>query len=170
MRPRPSFPSKATGASQSTVAAIMRVMDAAFDPAFGEAWNRRQISDALLLPSTHALLVDADGALTDGVSSPPAGFVLSRHAADEEELLLIAVAPDLRTRGLGQILIDRLFEAAAMRGVNRVFLEMRRGNPAIHLYRKVGFEPIGERPNYYKLIDGTSVDAITFRRSLSSTV
>ncbi|MEM7702987.1 MAG: GNAT family N-acetyltransferase [Pseudomonadota bacterium] len=170
MRPRPSFPAKASGAPQAAVDGIMRVMDAAFDPAYGEAWTRRQISDALLLPSTHALLVDADGALTDGVSSLPKGFVLSRHAADEEELLLIAVTPDVRTRGLGKILIDRLFEAAAIRGVNWVFLEMRRGNPAIHLYRKVGFEPVGERPNYYKLLDGSRVDAITFRRSLSSTV
>lgn len=166
MRAHPSFSAKASSAQQSTVDGIMRVMDAAFDPAYGEAWNRRQISDALLLPSTHALLVDADGALTDAVSSPPAGFVLSRHAADEEELLLIAVLPDARTRGLGQILIDLLFRSAAKRGVNHIFLEMRRDNPAIHLYQKVGFEPIGERPYYYKLLDGTRLDAITFRRSL----
>ena len=144
----------------------MRVMETAFDPVFGEAWNRRQISDALVLPSTHALLVDGNGALTDGSESEPAGFVLSRHAADEEELLLIAVMPQYRARGLGQALIDALFEAAASRGVANVFLEMRRGNPAVHLYHKVGFEPVGERPNYYKTTDGTRIDAITFKRSL----
>jgi len=148
---------------------IMRVMDTAFEATYGEAWNRRQVSDALVLSSTHALLVDADGALIDGHgpnSAAAAGFVLSRHAADEEELLLIAVMPEFRTRGLGQMLIDHLFESAAARRVNRVFLEMRRGNPAIHLYRKVGFEPIGERPNYYKMVDGSRVDAITFGRSI----
>ena len=144
----------------------MRVMETAFDPVFGEAWNRRQISDALVLPSTHALLVDGSGALTDGSEREPAGFVLSRHAADEEELLLIAVMPQYRARGLGQALIDALFEAAASRGVANVFLEMRRGNPAVHLYHKVGFEPFGERPNYYKTTDGTRIDAITFKRSL----
>jgi len=147
----------------------MRVMDTAFEPTYGEAWNRRQISDALVLSSTHALLVDAEGALIDGLGSnsgSPAGFVLSRHAADEEELLLIAVMPEFRARGLGQVLIDHLFKSAVARGVNRVFLEMRRDNPAIHLYRKVGFEPIGERLNYYKMMDGSRVDAITFGRSL----
>ena len=148
------------------VEAIMRVMNAAFDPAFGEAWNQRQVSDALVLPSTHALLIDANGSAVEEGTKDVVGFVLSRHAADEEELLLIAVLPQYRAHGLGQALIDRLFEAAAARGVSRVFLEMRRGNPATHLYQKVGFEPIGERPNYYKMQDGTRIDAITFARTL----
>lgn len=157
------------GASQDCAAlveAIMRIMNGAFDPAFGEAWNQRQISDALVLPSTHALLINAKGELIERACDDLAGFVLSRHAADEEELLLIAVLPEHRTHGLGQALIDRLFEAAAKRGVTRVFLEMRRGNPAVHLYHKVGFEPIGERPDYYKMEDGTRLDAITFARAL----
>jgi ribosomal-protein-alanine N-acetyltransferase len=47
-----------------------------------------------------------------------------------------------------------------------MFLEMRRGNPAINLYQKVGFEPIGERPNYYRLANGERADAITFGRSI----
>lgn len=146
---------------------IMQVMEGAFDPAYREAWNRRQVNDALAMPSTHALLIDADGApARDGRGAAPAGFVLSRHAAGEEELLLIAVLPEYRMRGLGQVLIDRLFEAAATRGASRIFLEMRKGNPAIHLYRKVGFEPVGERPNYYRMNDGTRIDAITFARSL----
>ena len=144
----------------------MRVMNGAFDPTFGEAWNHRQVSDALVLPSTHALLIDAKGNPVEEGSSDVVGFVLSRHAADEEELLLIAVLPQYRAQGLGQTLIDRLFEAAAARGIARVFLEMRRGNPATHLYQKVGFEPIGERPNYYKMQDGTRIDAITFARAL----
>lgn len=148
------------------VQAIMRVMEGAFDPAFGEAWNKRQIGDALVLPSTHALLINAKGELVERGGDDLAGFVLSRHAADEEELLLIAVLPEHRALGLGEALVDRLFEAAASRGVTRVFLEMRRGNPAIHLYHKVGFEPIGERPNYYKMEDGTRIDAITFARAL----
>ena len=145
---------------------IMQIMQCSFDPEYGEAWNRRQICDALLLPSTHALLVNAKGdVLMDGAEKP-AGFVLSRHAADEEELLLIAVLPEHRAQGLGQLLIDRLFEAAGARGISKVFLEMRRGNPAVHLYQKVGFEPIGERSNYYKKLDGSRIDAITFSRAL----
>jgi len=148
---------------------IMAVMEAAFDPAYGEAWNRRQVADALGLPSTHALVVDAAGELIpDGpaTSAAPAGFVLTRHVLDEEELLLIAVAPGARRRGVGAALIDHLFQIARTRGTARIFLEMRRGNPAIHLYRKFGFEPIGERRNYYRMANGERIDAITFARSI----
>lgn len=148
---------------------IMAVMDAAFDPAYGEAWNRRQVCEALALPSTHALVVAADGtAIPEGPGSTaaPAGFVLTRRVLDEEELLLIAVIPDARRRGVGAALIEQLLTAARARAINRVFLEMRRGNPAIHLYRKFGFEPIGERRNYYRMANGERIDAITFTRSI----
>ena len=149
---------------------IMAVMETAFDPAYGEAWNRRQVADALSLPSTHALVVDADGvpipAGAGRVVRRPAGFVLSRHVLDEEELLLIAVVPECRRQGIGGRLIALLFEAARTRGIARIYLEMRRGNPALGLYRKLGFEPIGERPNYYRMTNGERIDAITFGRSV----
>lgn len=147
---------------------IMAVMVAAFDPAFGEAWNRRQVGDALTLPSTHALVIDARGELieTGRSSEDAAGFVLTRHAADEEELLLIAVDPCFRNRGLGEKLVQHLFTASRGRGVVRVFLEMRRDNPAVALYRKVGFEPIGVRSKYYRMANGEHVDAITFGVSI----
>jgi ribosomal-protein-alanine N-acetyltransferase len=92
--------------------------------------------------------------------------VLTRHVLDEEELLLIAVIPDARRRGVGAALLEHLFAASRRRGIARIFLEMRRGNPAIALYRKFGFEPIGERRNYYKMANGERIDAITFARSI----
>lgn len=149
----------------------MKVMDSAFDPTFREAWNRRQVSDALALPSTHAIVIDAQGneIETDPLqpdSREPSGFVLTRNGADEEELLLIAVLPEFRRCGLGEALIDRLLKKARDRGTKRMFLEMRRGNPAVYLYKKIGFEPIGERPNYYRLSNGSQVDAITFGMTL----
>ncbi|HSJ78547.1 MAG TPA: GNAT family N-acetyltransferase, partial [Erythrobacter sp.] len=148
---------------------IMAVMTTAFDPAYGEAWNRRQIAEALAMPNTHALVVDADGAPIPDVSpsnASPAGFVLTRHVLDEEELLLIAVLPGVRRRGVGAALIQHMFTQARARGIARIFLEMRRGNPAIHLYSRFGFEPIGERRNYYRMANGERVDAITFGRSI----
>lgn len=148
---------------------IMVVMEAAFEPAYGEAWNRRQVSDALTLANTHALVIDATGApisANAAGAAEAAGFVLTRHVLDEEELLLIAVAPHARLRGVGAMLIEQLFAAARTRGTERIFLEMRRGNPAVHLYRKFGFEPIGERHNYYRMANGERVDAITFACSI----
>lgn len=155
--------------SPALVDRVMTVMQAAFDPAYGEAWNRRQVTEALTMPNTHALVIDADGSLIapDAAQAPnPAGFVLTRHVLDEEELLLIAVLPGARRRGVGAALIGHFFAAAKARGINRIFLEMRRGNPAIHLYRKFGFEPIGERRNYYRMANSERIDAITFARSI----
>ena len=162
--------------STAHVARIMQVMEAAFDPAFGEAWNETQIADALSMPSTQALVVDASGnpilpeiPYNDSLpndSHAPAGFVLTRKAADEEELLLIGVIPEARRCGLAEKLIDHLFARARATGTTRIFLEMRRGNPAVHLYEKVGFKPIGERRDYYRLTNGERVDAITFGRSI----
>lgn len=162
MKPSPS-PSPSQAPASSIVDQIMTVMEEAFDPAFGEAWNRNQVADAMTMCNTHALVIDARGELIDaGSPLRPAGFVMSRHAADEEELLLIAITPRYRRSGLGKALIRHMFTAAKARGARQVFLEMRRDNPAEYLYRQVGFSPIGLRPHYYRLADGTKIDAITF--------
>ena len=158
-------------ASPALLDDIMAVMNIAFDPAFGEAWNRRQVSDALALPSTHALVIDDTGRVLPpdpppGQGRPAAGFTLTRAAAGEEELLLVAIRPDRRRRGLGRKLMEQLFQSARARGTHRMFLEMRCGNPAVHLYRALGFEPIGRRAGYYRFADGRCVDAITFGKSL----
>ncbi len=140
---------------------IMDVMSQAFDPAYGEAWNRRQISDALLLPNCHYLLLDEHGE-----EAPPgsraAGFVLSRQAADEEELLLIAVCPRFRRKGVASALLEQLVGDLRRRGISRLFLEMREGNPAENLYRKFGFDAVGRRPSYYNRGEIKGIDAITF--------
>lgn len=145
---------------------IMAVMEAAFDPRYGEAWNRRQIEDSLALPGTHYLLIDADKREpVDDV--PAAGFALSRNIVGEEELLLIAVKPELRGRGIGAALLSRVIAAARGRGAERIFLEMREGNPAEALYRRYGFESVGRRRNYYRRGEGPALDAITFSRTLA---
>ena len=143
---------------------IMGVMGAAFDPAYGEAWNRRQVADALTLPNTYYLLADANGN-TPPDEQPAAGFVMSRGAADEEELLLIAVDPAHRGRGVGTALLHRFIAAAEARGATRLFLEMRDGNPADSLYRRAGFEPVGRRRNYYRAAAKGPLDAITYARA-----
>ena len=140
---------------------IMAVMAVAFEPGYGEAWNRRQIEDALLLGNCHYQLIDAHGGYP-GAGDVAAGFSLSRPSLDEEELLLFAVDPAHRRKGLGHGMLIELAAAARARGARRLLLEMRRGNPAESLYRAFGFQPIGERPNYYRAAGGERIDAITF--------
>ena len=145
---------------------IMDVMEAAFDPTWGEAWSRNQVRDALAMPSTFAILIDQHGHIDNYQISSSVGFCLSRSAPGEEELLLIAVKPANRESGLGRKLIQKLVENARFRDINGIFLQMRANNSAEHLYRGCGFEPIGKRQKYYRLADGSRMDAITFKLSI----
>lgn len=143
---------------------IMAVMRVAFDPEYGEAWNRRQVEDALLIGNCHYLLagIDGEAPTAEAPAGEVAGFALSRHGFGEEELLLFAVAPRYRRRGIGRRLLQRFAAGAQDRGAVRLLLEMRRGNDAEALYLAHGFRPIGLRPHYYRTLSGPRIDAITF--------
>lgn len=79
-----------------------------------------------------------------------AGFVLVRIAADEAEILTIAVRPGDRRRGYGRMLMADVLRRLYQAGVAACFLEVDRGNaPAVGLYRSLGFVVAGERRNYY---------------------
>lgn len=140
---------------------IMEVMAGAFAPEYGEAWNRRQVSDSLLLAGTRYSLIGADGSLAPPPEEPVAGFALLRGMFDEEELLLFAVLPQYRGKGLGAALLRAVIADASTRGIRRLFLEMRRNNPAGKLYAGLGFRTIGIRPGYYRLSSGERLDALS---------
>jgi ribosomal-protein-alanine N-acetyltransferase len=144
---------------------IMAIMGEAFDPAYGEAWTRGQLESALIVGSAHYRLIGASGA-----EPPPgdaaAGFALVRTLFDEDELLLFAVRPALRGRGLGRALLEQVIADARARGSRRVLLEMRRGNSAEKLYRGLGFVQMGLRPDYYRGANNVRSDALTFACSL----
>ncbi len=145
--------------------AIMAVMEGAFDPRFGEAWTRRQVADSLTLRNVFFTLIDPAGA--DHVDPERVtGFALTRQVLDEEEILLIAVLPEHRGKGIGKQLLQEVIDRARNRSVTRVFLEMRDGNPAEHLYRGFGFEKIGHRAGYYRGAVGGPLDAITFAKDI----
>lgn len=145
---------------------IVAVMEAAFDPVYGEAWNRRQVGDALIMPQTDFLLIDGAGQQPRSPEEA-AGFTLSRQVVDEEELLLIAVAPWARGRGLGHALMRQFLQQSEAKGAARQFLEMRDGNPAEALYLAHGFKPVGRRTNYYRSGNLGPFDAITYSRANS---
>ena len=138
------------------LSAVMRVMDAAFDPAYGEAWNGAQLLTLFALPSARVCLA------WDGET--PCGFSAARVAGPESELLLLAVDPDWRGRGVGRALMADWQDWAAVQGADEYFLEMRADNDAVHLYEVCGFSESGRRPAYYRGGDGKIRDAITMRR------
>jgi ribosomal-protein-alanine N-acetyltransferase len=137
---------------------MMVVMDEAFDPAFGEAWNSAQCLGILGLPGVW---------LTIARRGPePIGFALSRIVFDEAELLLLGVRPAFRHQGVGQALLDHMMETAGTLGASRVHLEVREGNDALRLYEAASFSQIGRRRGYYRGRDGQLFDALTLASSL----
>jgi [ribosomal protein S18]-alanine N-acetyltransferase len=95
------------------------------------------------------------------------GFVLARHVAGEAEILTIAVNPKLGRTGLGWRLMQAAMREAHARGGETVFLEVDGGNQAaLGLYRKLGFEKVGERRAYYVDEKGDRSSALVMRRVL----
>jgi ribosomal-protein-alanine N-acetyltransferase len=96
------------------------------------------------------------------------GFSVSRLAADEAEILSIAVAEGHRGRGLsGNLLLTHLGHLAG-RGVQTVFLEVEENNqPARRLYERAGFAVVGRRERYYRQDGGEPLNALLMRRDLS---
>jgi [ribosomal protein S18]-alanine N-acetyltransferase len=95
------------------------------------------------------------------------GFAVSRMAADEAEILSIAVEPGHRGRGLSRNLLLTHLGHLAGRGVRTVFLEVEENNqPARRLYDRTGFTVTGRRERYYRQ-QGEQLNALIMRRDLS---
>ena len=95
------------------------------------------------------------------------GFMLSRLAADEAEILTIAVKPRRRGGGIAGKLMAANMEHLTLAGARSWFLEVEAQNTAaLALYKRFGFERVGERKSYYKKADGDAALAYILRRSL----
>jgi len=127
---------------------------------FADAWPEPAFASLLERDEVMAFI----GALSE---KPAQGFVLVRAVADEAEVLTFCVAQEARRKGLGRALLDAACAAARERGVVHVFLEVgARNDPAIGLYRGMGFSEVGRRAAYYHHGTGAS-DALVMRRAIN---
>jgi len=138
---------------------IDRIMADAFDPRWGEAWTRNQVIGILAVPGVWLTIAELNGVAV--------GFALTRGVLDEAELLLLAVAPEARRRGVGAALLRAVMADCATRKISRIHLEVRAGNDAIKLYSSSGFSKIGERRDYYRGVDGRTYSALTLHRKIA---
>jgi ribosomal-protein-alanine N-acetyltransferase len=116
-----------------------------------ERWGPDAIRQMLEMPGTF------------GLHLPGQGFVLARVAADEAEILTLAVMPGARRQGHGGALLSGAMAGAAVRGAAAMFLEVAERNAAARaLYARAGFTEAGRRRRYYA--DGA--DALVLRREL----
>jgi ribosomal-protein-alanine N-acetyltransferase len=106
-------------------------------------------------------------AALDPVTLDLRGFVLSRRAANEAEILTIATALAWRGYGVGGELLGEHLRQAKQQGVKTMFLEVDPDNTsAMALYKRFGFGKVGERSGYYRRSDGTLAGAWVMRREL----
>jgi ribosomal-protein-alanine N-acetyltransferase len=106
-----------------------------------------------------SLVLVAEG---EGAPGGLAGYAILRRAADEAELLSLAVAPEARRRGLGRRLIEDGLARVQRDGARVCYLEVRSANePALALYGSLGFRQVGRRRRYYR--DGSDALVMALR-------
>lgn len=137
-------------ADAGTIAALE---DACFSDAAGEATLRSYLSS----PACRYCL-----ALN---GSDPVGYCGVTAAADEAEILNIAVLPAYRRNGVARRMLVRMLAEACALGARTMYLEVRAGAaPVRALYDSLGFEETGTRKNYYVR---PREDAILMKRPLT---
>lgn len=125
--------------------------------AFAHPWSAAEFESLLAAGNTVA-----NGALAG--NGRLIGFALSRHAAGEAEVLSIAVAKSERGKGIGRALMNAHLASLAAAGATSVFLEVEPANTnAVALYRRLGFETVGERKGYYRKPGAPPGPALTLR-------
>lgn len=128
---------------------------------FARGWDPGECAALLADPA-----VVADGVFA-GSAGEPLGFVLSRLAADEAEILSIVVSQAARRGGFGRALLAAHLAQLSARGTGRLFLEVEESNQAARaLYRHFGFAEVGRREGYYPRPDGSRVAALVLRLDL----
>jgi ribosomal-protein-alanine N-acetyltransferase len=121
-------------------------------------WTRGNFVDALNAGYSAWVLRDAAGRV--------AAYSVMMIALDEAHLLNISVARDAQRTGLGWETLEWMAEVARGHGGRTMLLEVRPSNePALHLYRRYGFERIGVRRGYYPAAGGRE-DAVVMRIAL----
>ena len=110
---------------------------------FSHPWSEAMLAEELY--NDNASLVAAEG--EDGTVL---GYGEVRAVLDEGTLEKIAVAPKYRRQGVAEAILSA-FLRFGQAHLAFLTLEVRETNaPAIALYEKLGFEPVGRRKNYYR--------------------
>lgn len=128
--------------------------------AHAHPWSEDLIRRELDHGWSTVLLAEEQGAETTGL----AGHIIFWLVHDELHILNVATHPDFRRRGYGRALMQEAETLGLGRGAALSTLEVRRSNePAIELYRSMGYRQVGMRPKYYA---DNAEDAIVMLKNL----
>ncbi len=154
-------------ASKGTVVVTIRKLAASDVPAVlailrespeAAAWTQENLPQLASVDPT-AWVAEINGVV--------AGFLIGRRAADEFEILNMAVSQARRRNGIGSKLLESALEFSRTAGSARAYLEVRSSNgPALAFYARHGFTGCGRRAQYYR---GPVEDALLLSLSLGGT-
>jgi [ribosomal protein S18]-alanine N-acetyltransferase len=131
-----------------------------FVPLGERGWTLQDLAELMASPGVAGLLLRVD--------DQDAGFALCRIAADEAELLTIAVRPAWRRQGLGRRLLAAIVDHVRTCGARALYLEVGVDNPAARsLYEAQGFSVVGSRPGYYQRGQRPAADGLIMRLTLN---
>ncbi len=122
------------------VAAAHEIDVLSFSLPWPERSLRHEVTDN---PAARCWVAEVDGRL--------AAMLVLWLIVDEAHIATLATHPAFRRQKIGQRLLVEALDSAYNEGARSALLEVRAGNePALRLYRKLGFEAVGCRPRYYK--------------------
>ncbi len=122
------------------------------------AWGKKHLEDELTQATGFQFVA------RDTFSEEPLAVLCGRIAADEGEMLKLAVNRSVRQTGIGTELLNYGLDYCCQQGVKHCYLELRASNVAArHLYEKGGFVEAGKKKRYYDL---PKEDAILMQREL----
>lgn len=118
-------------------------------------WTEGIFRDCLRIGYLCRVLINSNDAVI--------GYGVLSHGAGEAHILNICVEEAYRRRGLGEAILIQLIDDARQLSADTLLLEVRPSNTAaLELYRKLGFNEIGLRKNYYPAAHNAREDAIMF--------
>ena len=109
---------------------------------FSVPWSENGLREELRNENAHFLVALSGDKLL--------GYMGVHEICGEAYITNVAVFPEYRRLGIGETLIDAATHGAESRGCEFITLEVRVSNtPAIELYKKEGYNVVGQRKNFY---------------------
>ena len=110
---------------------------------FSLPWSANSFEDSITREDTIFLVCEAEENIT--------GYMGLYLSFEEASVTNVAVSPVFRKKGYGEALVENAKKAAKEAGAECIFLEVRQSNqPALSLYKKIGFEELGIRKKFYE--------------------
>lgn len=124
---------------------------------FSQPWSEKSFQDSLAREDTLFLVCEEQNSEKAqkslgvfGNHSCITGYIGMYISFEEADITNVAVSPSHRQKGYGNALVASAIQKAKEKQIERIFLEVRVSNlPAIALYKKMGFENLGVRKNFY---------------------